>query len=157
MQKASLPGTRALNTRRSRGTFCGGFGRPVLSVRKYLFENLVSGTCSLEQARASWDAVSRELAERRILSLHWLLAPLGPIRGITLSALLHLIWAGLGMYVLSGGWDAVRAGVLAGVTFELSQWVIAWMQLPSLPMTVSWIRGCSRRCMRRSSEGALCG
>lgn len=108
--------------------------------RQYLFGSLTSGHVPL------WNR--HELLGTPFLAnsqcavfypLHWVLAPLGAGWGITVAAFLHLVWAGLGCYVVCRrfgcGWGPA---VLAGLTFELSQWVISWLQLPSVPTTVSW-------------------
>jgi len=109
--------------------------------RKYLVQSLSEGNVPLwnrhELVGTPFLANSQSAV---FYPLHWLLAPFGAIPLIAWSALLHLVWAGLGVYVLCRrlgcGW---MPAVFAGMTFELSQWMIAWQQLPSLPMTAAWI------------------
>lgn len=109
--------------------------------RTYLFSNLVSGRVPLWNRHELLGTPFLANSQSGVFyPLHWVLAPLGAAHGITLAAFLHLAWAGLGCYVLCRrlgcGWGPA---VLAGATFELSQWVIAWLQLSSVPTTVCWI------------------
>ncbi|HTQ11369.1 MAG TPA: hypothetical protein VMI31_14990 [Fimbriimonadaceae bacterium] len=57
-----------------------------------------------------------------------------------LLAWLHLFWAGLGAYLLARLYGASKiGGAVAGATFELSAFMLAWTALPSVITTVSWI------------------
>jgi len=57
-----------------------------------------------------------------------------------LLAWIHLAWAGLGVYSLTRQYGARRTGaVVAGLTFSLSPFMMAWTALPSVITTVSWI------------------
>jgi hypothetical protein len=109
--------------------------------REYLFRNLREGHVPLWNRHELLGTPFLGNSQSAVFyPLHWLVAPMGPVRGMSTSALLHLLWAGLGAYVLCrrlgcGFW----AALVAGGTFELSQWMIAWLQLPSVPMTTSWI------------------
>ena len=59
---------------------------------------------------------------------------------MTLLAWLHLFWAGLGCYILCRSLGGKRlGGVVAGASFSLSTFMIAWTGLPSVIETVSWI------------------
>jgi hypothetical protein len=59
---------------------------------------------------------------------------------MTFLAWFHLFWAGLGMYVLVRRLGGVRlGGVIAGVSFSLSAFMISWSALPSVTTTVSWL------------------
>ncbi|MEP0765709.1 MAG: hypothetical protein HRF45_04105 [Fimbriimonadia bacterium] len=109
--------------------------------RKFLFFHLASGHVPLWNRNELLGTPFLANSQSGVFyPLHWVLAPLGAGWGITVAAFLHLMWAGLGCYVLCRrlgcGWGPAT---LAGVTFELSQWVIAWLQLASVPTTVAWI------------------
>ena len=59
---------------------------------------------------------------------------------MTLLAWLHLFWAGLGVFLLSGRLGATRVGgVVAGAGFALSAFMLSWLALPSVISTVAWI------------------
>lgn len=59
---------------------------------------------------------------------------------ITFLAWLHLFWAGMGVYALVRRLGGLRVGgVVAGVSFSLSAFMLAWTPLPSVTTTVSWI------------------
>jgi hypothetical protein len=59
---------------------------------------------------------------------------------ISLLAWFHLAWAGLGTYYFARRAGANRVGgVVAGTSFALSAFMIAWSGLPSVPTTVAWI------------------
>ena len=59
---------------------------------------------------------------------------------MTFLAWLHLFWAGLGIYVLVLRLGGERVGgVVAGVAFSLSAFMVAWTSLPSVITTVAWI------------------
>jgi hypothetical protein len=59
---------------------------------------------------------------------------------ITLLAWFHLAWAGLGAYFLARKIGASQTGgLVAGLSFSLSPFMVAWTGLPSVPSTVSWI------------------
>lgn len=65
---------------------------------------------------------------------------LGTASAMTLLAWFHLFWAGLGTYYLAKRLGANRVGaVIAGSSFSLSNFMIAWTGLPSVIETVSWI------------------
>lgn len=109
--------------------------------RKYLSAKLAEGDIPLwnphELMGTPFLANSQSAA---FYPAHWALAPLGVNWLINGSALLHVVWAGLGLYVLCRRLGCgFGAAVVAGMTFELCQWMMAWMQLPSLPMTAAWI------------------
>ena len=60
--------------------------------------------------------------------------------GMTLLAWFHLFWAGLGTFLLARRFGASKEGALiAGASFELSAFMIAWTGLPSVITTVAWI------------------
>lgn len=60
--------------------------------------------------------------------------------GMLLLAWLHLAWAGLGTYMLVRRLGGTKlGGWLAGASFALSPFMIAWTGLPSVITTVSWI------------------
>lgn len=74
--------------------------------------------------------------------LHVLFAflPLGTVLKMNLLGVFHLFVAGLGMYfwirkVTSNEW----AGLISGLLFGGSQFLIAWSPLASVPTTVAWI------------------
>jgi len=57
-----------------------------------------------------------------------------------LLAWIHLSWAGAGVYSLTRQYGARRTGaIVAGLTFSLSPFMLAWTSLPSVISTVSWI------------------
>lgn len=59
---------------------------------------------------------------------------------MTLLAWFHLFWAGLGTYWLARRLGATKEGAaIAGASFELSAFMIAWTALPSVISTVAWI------------------
>jgi hypothetical protein len=59
---------------------------------------------------------------------------------ITLLAWFHLAWAALGVYVLARRLGGSRMGsVIAGLSFGLSSFMIAWTALASVITTVAWI------------------
>jgi len=59
---------------------------------------------------------------------------------ITFLAWLHLFWAGFGAYFLCRRLGGNRIGAcLAGSSFSLSTFMLAWTGLPSVIETVSWI------------------
>ncbi len=59
---------------------------------------------------------------------------------ITLLAWFHLSWAGLGSYRLARRLGADEAGgLLAGVSFSLSPFLVSWTALASVITTVCWI------------------
>jgi len=59
---------------------------------------------------------------------------------MTLLAWFHLFWAGLGTYLLCRSLGANKTGgFIAGASFTLSTFMIAWTGLPSVIETVSWI------------------
>jgi len=77
--------------------------------------------------------------------LHWLwsLTPFGAESLLSFSCWLHLLIAGAGMYCLVRQFGGSSfGGVLAGCTFLLSAFMIAWVQLPSVGMTAAWIPWC---------------
>lgn len=60
--------------------------------------------------------------------------------GMTLLAWYHLAWAGLGTYFFARKVGASRVGgVVAGLSFSLSAFMVAWTGLPSVITTVAWI------------------
>lgn len=60
--------------------------------------------------------------------------------GVAVLAWLHLALAGWGVYVLSRRIGAERPGALvAGGTFALSAFMVAWTSLPSVVSTCAWI------------------
>ncbi|HVT13530.1 MAG TPA: hypothetical protein VHE55_14795 [Fimbriimonadaceae bacterium] len=59
---------------------------------------------------------------------------------MTLLAWFHLFWAGLGVYWLARRFGATKEGaVIAGASFQLSAFMLAWTALPSVISTVAWI------------------
>ena len=59
---------------------------------------------------------------------------------ITLLAWFHLAWAGIGVYFLTRRLGGTRLGaILAGSSFSLSAFMIAWTALASVISTVAWI------------------
>lgn len=59
---------------------------------------------------------------------------------MTLLAWAHLAWAGLGVYALCRFLGASRLGaVVGGIGFSLSPFMVAWVALPSVITTVSWV------------------
>ncbi|MFI5387001.1 MAG: hypothetical protein ACHQ50_12880 [Fimbriimonadales bacterium] len=59
---------------------------------------------------------------------------------MTLLAWFHLFWAGLGTYLLARRFGASKEGAaIAGASFELSAFMLAWTGLPSVISTVAWI------------------
>lgn len=59
---------------------------------------------------------------------------------MALLAWLHLAWAGIGVFELSRRLGASWAGAsVAAVSFSLSPFMVAWVGLPSVVTTVSWI------------------
>ncbi len=109
--------------------------------RNYLYRNLRRGDVPLWNRHELLGTPFLGNSQSAVFyPVHWLLAPLGTLAAMGLSAWLHLVWAGLGMYVLLRRLGcSAGAGLFAGATFELSQWFVAWLQLPSVPMTASWI------------------
>lgn len=59
---------------------------------------------------------------------------------LSFSAWLHLFIAGLGIYLLCRRLGATElGGVFAAVAFQLSAFMIGWLELPSVGMTAAWI------------------
>ncbi|MDR3688863.1 MAG: hypothetical protein P4L46_05750 [Fimbriimonas sp.] len=59
---------------------------------------------------------------------------------MTLLAWFHLFWAGLGIYFLSTRLGSGRVGgCVAGASFALSTFMVAWTGLPSVIETLSWL------------------
>jgi hypothetical protein len=64
--------------------------------------------------------------------------PTGP--ALTLLAWLHLVLAGLGVFLLCRRLGATKAGALiGGAAFALSPFMVSWIALPSVVETVTWI------------------
>lgn len=64
-------------------------------------------------------------------------------QAMTILAWFHLMWAGLGCFVLARRLGASEAGgYLSGSLFCLSPFMVAWVVLPSVISTVSWIPWC---------------
>lgn len=60
--------------------------------------------------------------------------------GMTLLAWAHLAWAGLGVFLLCRRLGASQVGgVVGGASFALSQFMLAWVGLPSVIQTCAWI------------------
>ncbi|MHB1462211.1 MAG: hypothetical protein ACYC1M_13085 [Armatimonadota bacterium] len=61
--------------------------------------------------------------------------------GFAVTALIHMVIAGLGVWALvcSAAQCRWSAGIVAGAVFILSQWYISWQFLPTLPQSASWI------------------
>jgi hypothetical protein len=60
--------------------------------------------------------------------------------GITLLAWFHLAWAGIGIYFLTRRLGGNRVGsFIAGASFGLSSFMVAWTALASVISTVAWI------------------
>lgn len=65
---------------------------------------------------------------------------LGTPLGMVILAWGHLFWAAAGTYLLCRRLGASRlGGFVAGASFELSVFVVAWTGLPSVIETVAWI------------------
>jgi hypothetical protein len=59
---------------------------------------------------------------------------------LTLLAWAHLAWAGIGLFLLCRRIGASEVGAfVAGASFSLSQFMLAWTALPSVIETCSWI------------------
>lgn len=65
--------------------------------------------------------------------------------GVALNLLAwgHLVWAGLGVFLLCRNLGAGRWGsMFAGASFAVSPFLLTWLPLASVPTTVSWIPWC---------------
>lgn len=65
--------------------------------------------------------------------------------GLSLNLLAwgHLVWAGLGIYLLSRKLGASQWGsTFGGAAFALCPFLLTWLPLSSVPTTVSWIPWC---------------
>ena len=96
------------------------------------------------------------LAQWNTLSLYppaliYLLLPLG--WSLSLFCLLHLVWAGLGMYLLARQWTGRQmAAGLAGIIFAFNGLILNLLMWPSHVATISWLpwvlwlvqRGCEQ-------------
>jgi len=59
---------------------------------------------------------------------------------VLLLAWFHLFWAGLGTYLLARRFGASKIGAaVAGASFEISAFMLAWTGLPSVITTIAWI------------------
>ncbi len=74
----------------------------------------------------------------------WLAASTSGIaRAFGISALLHTLLAGLGTYALLQNWKCSRAASLVGaVAFGFCGYLAAWIVLPTLANTASWLPLC---------------
>lgn len=76
---------------------------------------------------------------------HILLGLLKVPVGLALNLLAwgHLVWAGLGVYLLSRKLGASQWGAtFGGAAFALCPFLLTWLPLSSVPTTVSWIPWC---------------
>ncbi|MGI8924795.1 MAG: hypothetical protein ACR2HJ_12350 [Fimbriimonadales bacterium] len=84
--------------------------------------------------------------------LHWLW-PLDAESLLGFSAWLHIFVGGLGTYILCrrlGGNEL--GGIIGGTAFQLSAFLVSWIQLPSVGMTASWIPWCLLGVLRLYEE-----
>jgi hypothetical protein len=84
--------------------------------------------------------------------LHWIW-PFGAESLLSFSAWLHLVIAGLGVYLLCKRLGADDKGAaIAGSAMTLSAFMAGWMQLSSVSMTASWIPWCLSGVLRLFDE-----
>lgn len=77
------------------------------------------------------------------LHLLWAGTPFSAEALLRFSTWFHLLVAGLGMFLLVRRLQGTLAGaLLAAGSFQLSAFLVAWMELPSVLMTAAWIPWC---------------
>lgn len=89
------------------------------------------------------------------LHLLWAATPLSAEALLRFSAWFHLLVAGLGMFLFVRRLGGTVAGaVLAAASFQLSAFLVGWLELPSVLMTASWIPWCLWGVLRVWDDGA---
>jgi hypothetical protein len=79
----------------------------------------------------------------------------GIARAFGISALLHTLLAGLGTYALLQSWKLSRASSLLGaVAFSFCGYLAAWVVLPTLANTASWLPLCVLLLERSAARGS---
>ena len=89
------------------------------------------------------------------LHLLWAATPFSAEALLRFSAWFHLLVAGLGMFLFVRRLRGPPAGaLLAAASFQLSAFLVAWMELPSVLMTAAWIPWCLWAILRVWEGGA---
>lgn len=89
------------------------------------------------------------------LHLFWAATPFSAEALLRFSTWFHLLVAGLGMFLFVRRLGGSMAGaVLAATSFQLSAFLVGWLELPSVLMTASWIPWCLWGTLRVWDDGA---